>query len=134
MEFFVFKSYNISMDASQKDTKITLPKGFLLGAAAAAHQVEGNNINSDWWAEEKKGRVPKSGLATDHYHKYEEDFRIAHEIGLNAFRISIEWARIEPVEGRFEASEVENEGVGANSDGNASSLHITFVASRKRWI
>jgi beta-glucosidase len=108
MEFFVFKSYNISMDASQKDTKITLPKGFLLGAAAAAHQVEGNNINSDWWAEEKKGRVPKSGLATDHYHKYEEDFRIAHEIGLNAFRISIEWARIEPVEGRFEASEVEH--------------------------
>ncbi len=95
------------MDSSE-ETKITLPKGFLLGAASSAHQVEGNNINSDWWYWEQQGKVPKSGLATDFYHKYEEDFKIAEDLGLNAFRISIEWARIEPVEGRFEAKEVEH--------------------------
>lgn len=90
------------------ETKIALPEGFLLGAATSAHQVEGDNINSDWWHWEQQGKLPKSGIATDHYHKYEEDFEIAKDIGLNAFRISIEWARIEPAEGKFETREVEH--------------------------
>jgi beta-glucosidase len=90
------------------DTKITLPKGFLLGAATSAHQVEGDNINNDWWHAEQEGRVPKSGIATDHYHKYEEDFKIARDIGLNAFRISIAWSRIEPKEGVWDVREVEH--------------------------
>ena len=93
---------------STSDTKIVLPKGFLLGAATSAHQVEGDNINSDWWAAEQAGKLPKSGIATDHYHKYDKDFQIAQDIGLNAFRISIEWARIEPAEGRFEQKEVDH--------------------------
>jgi beta-glucosidase len=90
------------------ETNIRFPKGFLLGAAAAAHQVEGDNINSDWWAAELSGKVPKSGLAADHYHKFEEDFQIAHDIGLNAMRISIEWARIEPVEGHFDVKALDH--------------------------
>ncbi|HEX5430215.1 MAG TPA: glycoside hydrolase family 1 protein [Patescibacteria group bacterium] len=93
---------------TETNANIPLPPGFLLGAATSAHQVEGDNINSDWWAAEQKGLVPKSGLACDHYHKYEEDFEIAHGLGLNAFRISIEWARIEPAEGQFETREVEH--------------------------
>jgi beta-glucosidase len=88
--------------------QITLPAGFLVGAAASAHQVEGNNFNSDWWHAEKAGRVPESGRACDHYNRYEEDFKIAQEIGLNAFRISIEWARIEPVENRWDRTAIEH--------------------------
>ena len=93
---------------TDSETKIQLPKGFLLGAATSAHQVEGDNINNDWWHAEQMGKVPKSGIADDSYHRYEEDFRIAKEIGLNSFRMSIEWARIEPLEGRFETKEVEH--------------------------
>jgi beta-glucosidase len=93
---------------TETETKIVLPKGFLIGAATSAHQVEGNNTNNDWWHAEQSGKVPVSGLATDHYHRYEEDFGIAQEIGLNAFRISIAWSRIEPKYGVWDEAEVEH--------------------------
>jgi len=87
---------------------MNFPAGFLLGASSSAHQTEGNNTNSDWWAAEEKGLVPKSGVAADHYNRFEEDFGLAKEIGLNALRISIEWARIEPTEGRWNAEAIEH--------------------------
>ncbi|HAG27436.1 TPA: glycoside hydrolase family 1 protein [Patescibacteria group bacterium] len=90
----------------QKQTIIRLPKGFLIGAASSSHQVEGNNIHNDWWHQEQLGRVPKSGLATDHWNRFEEDFDIAKQIGLNAMRISIEWSRIEPTEGKFDVAAI----------------------------
>ena len=86
-------------------------KGFLVGAATAAHQVEGNNIHSDYWAQEQlphSSFAEPSGIACDHYNRYEEDIRLLAEAGLNAYRFSIEWARIEPVEGRFDAAEVDH--------------------------
>lgn len=96
------------MNNLQPETKITLPKGFFLGAASSAHQIEGNNTNSDWWAFEQQGRLPKSGIATDHYHRFEEDFLLAKQIGLNAMRISIEWSRIEPVEGKWNIEAIDH--------------------------
>ena len=90
------------------ETKIKLPKDFLFGAASAAHQVEGNNTNSDWWYWEQAGKLPKSGSAADHYNRYEADFKLAQQIGLNLMRISIEWARIEPQEGKFSSLEIEH--------------------------
>lgn len=85
------------------------PKDFLLGASTAAHQVEGNNIHSDLWAQEhmKNTSFAEPSLdAVDHYHRYEEDIRLLAEAGLNAYRFSIEWARIEPEEGRFDEAEI----------------------------
>lgn len=82
---------------------------FLLGAATAAHQVEGNNVNSDCWAQEQMvytSFVEPSQDAVDHYNHYAEDIRLMAEAGLNAYRFSIEWARIEPQEGVFDESEV----------------------------
>ncbi len=90
------------------ETKINLPQGFLLGAASAAHQVEGGNTHNNWWFYEQEGRLPQSGQAADHYHRYEEDFRLAHDIGLNLMRISIEWSRIEPIEGQFDQAEIRH--------------------------
>ncbi len=84
---------------------------FLLGAATAAHQVEGNNIYSDFWALEQmeNSSYKEPSLdAVDHYHRYEEDIRLLKEAGLNAFRFSIEWARIEPVKGKYEEAEIEH--------------------------
>ena len=52
------------------------PQGFVWGTATAAHQVEGNNWNNDWWAWEHTPGSPcrePSGDACDHYHRYPED-------------------------------------------------------------
>ncbi len=90
---------------------MAFPKGFFIGAATAAHQVEGNNIHSDYWAQEllpHTSFAEPSGLACDHYHRYEEDIALLARAGLNAYRFSIEWARIEPEEGKFDEQEIEH--------------------------
>lgn len=77
---------------------------FLLGAATAAHQVEGNNIHSDYWAMEQlehSSFKEPSGIGCDHYNRYREDIRLMKEAGMNAYRFSIEWARIEPKKGEY---------------------------------
>jgi len=84
------------------------PKDFLWGAATASYQVEGFNENTDWAKAAKQGRVPGAGRLADHYNRYEEDFDIAQELGHNAHRFSIEWARIEPQEGVFDEEEIEH--------------------------
>ena len=86
-------------------------KGFMIGASTAAHQVEGNNVHSDYWAMELMPHTSftePSGEACDHYRRYEEDIRLMAEAGLNAYRFSVEWARIEPEEGRFDMEEIEH--------------------------
>lgn len=113
--------------------KLQFPKGFLWGAATAAHQVEGNT-NNDWtqWEKDNAQRLAKeaskkfqswqqkkfpemfdeenyiSGVACDHYNRYEEDFDLAKVGGHNAHRFSIEWSRIEPEEGKFDEREIEH--------------------------
>jgi beta-glucosidase len=87
------------------------PQGFFWGAATAAHQVEGHNIHSDFWLmEHLEGSIFKepSGEAVDHYRRYREDIRLMAELGLNAYRFSIEWARIEPEEGRFDPEAIDH--------------------------
>ena len=87
----------------------TFPKGFLIGASTAAHQVEGNNIHSDYWTMEhmrSTSFLEPSLDAVDHYNRYEEDITILKNAGLNAYRFSIEWARIEPRCGEFDEGEV----------------------------
>lgn len=114
---------------------MSFPDGFLWGAATAAHQVEGNNSNSDWWLWEletaqRKAQAARakqwpdfigsrypfpfqeenyiSAKACDHYHRFEADFDLAKSLGHKALRFSIEWARIEPEEGKFDQSEIEH--------------------------
>jgi beta-glucosidase len=90
---------------------MSFPENFLIGASTAAHQVEGNNIHSDYWAQEHMEYTSfnePSGEAVDHYNRYEEDIRLMAEAGLNAYRFSIEWARIEPQPGVFDEGEIEH--------------------------
>ena len=68
---------------------MSFPKEFLIGAATAAHQVEGNNRNSDYWAQEQMEFTSfnePSGDACDHYNRYEEDIKLLADAGLNAYR------------------------------------------------
>ena len=85
------------------------PQAFLWGAATSAHQVEGQNIHNDWWqAEQNHALKEASGFACRHYEFYAQDFAIARELNHNCHRFSIEWSRIEPLEGRFDASAIEH--------------------------
>jgi len=84
------------------------PENFLWGSATSSYQVEGRIENNDWAQAAQAGTVPAAGIATDHYNRYEEDFDIAKSLGQNAHRFSIEWARIEPEEGRFNEIEIEH--------------------------
>jgi beta-glucosidase len=87
------------------------PKGFMLGAATAAHQAEGNNIHSDVWALENLTHsmyAEPSGAAVDHYNRYEEDIALLANAGLNAYRFSIEWARIQPTQNEWRDDEIEH--------------------------
>lgn len=92
----------------------TFPKNFAWGTATAAHQIEGNNTNSDWWyweTHKNPGQeLPKdeSGIACDSYNRYEEDFDLCVALHNNSVRISVEWARIEPHEGHFDEKEIEH--------------------------
>lgn len=90
---------------------IQFPQGFLWGAATAGHQVEGGNLNSDIWAAEwapGSGFAEPSGDACDHYHRYPEDIATLADLGLNAYRFSVEWSRIEPEEGFFSHAELDH--------------------------
>ena len=77
-------------------------------ASTAGHQTEGNNTNSDWWEFEHRPGSPvhePSGDACDSYHRYPEDIGLAAGSGLNAYRFSVEWPRLEPAEGMFSRAE-----------------------------
>jgi len=84
------------------------PKDFLWGAATSSYQVEGGIENCDWAQAAREGKVPVCGKAADHWNRYEEDFDIAKELGHNAYRLSIEWSRIEPTEGEFNEEAIEH--------------------------
>jgi beta-glucosidase len=89
----------------------SFPDDFLWGAATAAHQVEGNNWNNDWWAWEHAPNTPceePSGDACDHLHRYPADLDILHDLGFGAYRFSIEWSRIEPEEGEFSTASLDH--------------------------
>lgn len=85
-------------------TRSGFPKDFLWGAAISGHQVEGDNVNSDSWALENVQPTmykEPSGAAVDHFRLYDQDINMLASLGLNTFRFSIEWSRVEPVEGMF---------------------------------
>ncbi len=86
-------------------------KEFFIGSATSAFQVEGNNINSDTWLEErayKSNYADYSGDAVNHYDLYEQDIKLMSDLGLKAYRFSIEWARIEPAENCFSDAAVNH--------------------------
>lgn len=111
------------------------PKRFLWGAATAAHQVEGGNHNQwtvwelenaralamqaeyhlsdlpSWNAVKVAAKHPAnyvSSNASDHYRRYKEDFDILKKLNMNSFRFSVEWSRIEPEQGRWNAAEIKH--------------------------
>ncbi len=93
-------------------TTLNFPNGFLWGTATAAHQVEGANDNNDWWDwEQTPGHIrngDRSDVACDWWkgERYRADFDLAKSLNQNAHRLSVEWSRIEPQEGVWNADAI----------------------------
>ncbi len=84
-----------------------LGDGFLAGVATSGYQIEGGyngdgEPHNNWASWEATGRVERSGVACDFWRHPEEALDRAAALGCNAFRLSVEWARLEPSAGEFD--------------------------------
>jgi beta-glucosidase len=87
------------------------PPAFLWGTATAAHQIEGNNVGSDYWLLEhlpETNFAEPSADACDSWNRTADDLAAIRELGISAYRFSIEWARIEPEEGCFSLAALDH--------------------------
>jgi beta-glucosidase len=95
---------SIAAAQPRRGSSRAFPAGFFWGAATAGHQVEGNNIASDLWLLENLKPTlftEPSGDAVNSFELWREDLDLVKALGLNCYRFSIEWARIEPEPGRY---------------------------------
>ncbi len=77
------------------------PPHFLFGVSNAAYQVEGGynrpgGPHNNWAEWEREGRVEDPGDTCRFWDRYREHVELASSLGLNAFRMSLEWARLQP--------------------------------------
>lgn len=84
--------------------KLTFPPTFLFGVATAGLQIEGGDRNNTWYEWSEMGRI-KDGShslrAGDHWNRWREDGELLTELGIQTYRLGVEWSRLEPEEGRF---------------------------------
>ena len=93
-----------------KQRILHFPEGFLWGTASSSHQCEGGNINNQWYRWEQQGRIltgEASGIADNWWENAERDFNLAEQMENNALRLSLEWSRIEPAEGRWDSAALD---------------------------
>src|SRR5689334_1901911 len=98
------------MSSDSSRATLDFPKNFMWGSATAAHQVEGDNRLNDWWAfEQQPGRIHDGNISGDacrQFELYKSDFALLKSLNQNAHRVSLEWSRIEPEEGKFNAEAI----------------------------
>jgi beta-glucosidase len=116
---------------------------FYWGTAVSSYQVEGEIENNDWAEAGRKGKVPLAGRACDFWNRYELYLDYAKSLGTNAFRFSIEWARVEPQEGKWDREAIGHylEMIKAMRDRNLEPFvtlwHFTlpsWVAAKGGWV
>ena len=87
------------------------PPDFHWGVATAAHQVEGDNTNNQWWQwERQSGRIAEghtSGMACNWWEDAEADFDRAAAMNLDTVRLSLEWSRIEVAPGHIDTGALD---------------------------
>lgn len=101
----------ITAKASSRAKAGAFSRGFLWGAATAGHQIEGNNVNSDSWVMEtiKPSLFREPSLdAANSFELWPADLDLVKSLGLNTYRFSIEWSRIEPLEGEFSTAMLDH--------------------------
>ncbi|MGA2520419.1 MAG: family 1 glycosylhydrolase [Acidimicrobiales bacterium] len=91
--------------------RLVFPPGFVWGTATSSHQIEGGSVYNDWWEWEHdpaSGCVESSGDACDSFNRWPEDVGIVADLGLGAYRFSLEWSRIEPEEGEWSMAALDH--------------------------
>lgn len=84
------------------------PENFLWGVATSSYQIEGDNSKADWWEWEKTGKAKnQSGRACDYWNRWSNDHVLLSELNVRAFRLSIEWSRVETEEGVFSSEAIQ---------------------------
>ncbi|WP_263253150.1 glycoside hydrolase family 1 protein [Saccharopolyspora rosea] len=81
-------------------------RSFYWGVATAGFQVEGTAPDSNWSRHVASADVDPYARATDFRHRYAEDIRLAKGMGVNTFRFSVEWARVQPAPGVWDEREL----------------------------
>ena len=84
-----------------------LPPGFIWGVSSSAFQSEGGVLDSDWSRHNATDKTQdRYGTSVDFRHRYRQDIALAHDLGLNTYRIGINWARVEPRPGQIDPVEM----------------------------
>jgi beta-glucosidase len=82
------------------------PRGFVWGVATSAYQVEGatneDGRGESIWDEfcRRPGAIRDGSSgerACDHYHRFAEDIGLIASLGVNAYRFSVAWPRVQPL-------------------------------------
>ncbi len=104
-----FSNSELEGDKILLPTDINLPKNFFFGTASSDFQSTGGNGRSDWAEHIKNMKPPQKGpgQGNDFFNHYQEDFILAAKIGIQMHRFSLEWARIEPEEGKYDMEAVK---------------------------
>jgi beta-glucosidase len=98
---------DLSRSRSLAALEAPVPPNFLWGVSTAGHQSEGGDTTSNWADWGRQGRLQEvAGRSVDFWNRYDEDFRLAKGMGCTAFRMSIEWSRLEPRKGVWDESAV----------------------------
>jgi len=93
-----------------KQRILQFPAGFLWGTASSSYQSEGGNTNNQWYRWEQEGRIltgEECGEADNWWQDAERDFNLAEQMENNALRLSLEWSRIEPQEGKWDSAAID---------------------------
>jgi beta-glucosidase len=95
--------------------KISLKKDFLWGSGSCEYQVSGasNCSSTNWaaWEKEQKNGIKhnqRSGNSADHWNRYKEDIQLMKALHLNAYRFSLDWGKIEPLEGIYNDEAIQH--------------------------
>ena len=79
---------------------------FVWGLASSAFQAEGGDVPNDWVDAARAGRVPPNP-GNGFWSRAEEDLALAASLGARHYRLSLEWSRVEPAEGRFDEAALD---------------------------
>jgi beta-glucosidase len=87
------------------------PSSFLFGTATSATQIEGHCTTSDWHAfARERGRIKHGDtpdVACDSWNRWGEDVALQRDLGMGAYRLGLEWARIEPRPGAIDRAALD---------------------------
>lgn len=116
-----------------------LKDGMLLGAASAATQIEGGDQNNNWYSWYRQGYIKDGSgpdLATDHYNRWREDLALMKDMGVQCYRMGVEWSRIEPKDGVFDEAAIAHyrEEIQALSDAGIQVLLTLHHFNNPLWL